>query len=401
MRAGVGGRLKCRRLLRNSQVGTLKKKPNKPSARRVLYIIHSGVRSGPQRMIEMLARGLAPERYTAAVAAPLRSPLADALRNSGTPVFDWPGDAPVRTLLRTARAFAPDILHVHLGPDMNAARAVRLLSRARLVYTAHIRGDRHDWIKNRLHMFCHKAAHIVANRLTSHVIAVSECVREDYIARQNMPAEKVSVIPNAVDFARYDVVDDAAAGELRRQWLGDASGPLVSLVSRLAAEKGQGTIVKAWAQLAAAFPEARLIIFGSGPDREHIQRMIEERGLNRSVILAGEAADVCAVMKASDFALFPTEFESFGMTGVEALAAGTPLIASRLRAVCETLKGCKAVTFAPPGDVDAWRQVLETQFTSWRGRCGADADAVCFVRERYSLDAVARRTMDCYDAVLR
>jgi glycosyltransferase involved in cell wall biosynthesis len=107
----------------------------------------------------------------------------------------------------------------------------------------------------------------------------------------------------------------------------DLSRPAVELLGRLSFEKGQDMMLEAWAEVTGAFPDWRLLLYGSGPDEAVLRRQAAGLGLTGSVEFRGATADVVgALNEASIFAL-PSRVEGFPMSVMEAMACGLPTVA--------------------------------------------------------------------------
>jgi glycosyltransferase involved in cell wall biosynthesis len=118
--------------------------------------------------------------------------------------------------------------------------------------------------------------------------------------------------------------------------------PLILSVRRLAARMGLENLVLAMRQVAAAFPRARLTIAGKGYLEPRLRAMIAQQGVNDNVSLAGfvPETDLPDLYRAAELVLMPTrELEGFGLSTLEALACGTPVVATPIGANVEVLEG--------------------------------------------------------------
>lgn len=165
--------------------------------------------------------------------------------------------------------------------------------------------------------------------------ATSEAERSEVLAL--FPAATVHVIPNGIDCATFDRVNQPARSSYFKRFFPERSDSpettraLVAL-GRLHKKKCLDIAIEALARLRNAGADCVLLIAG-GDDGElpHLQRMIAELGLEASAKLVGELKgdDKIAFLKGADVFLFPSHSENFGMVALEALAAGTPVVASR------------------------------------------------------------------------
>lgn len=141
-------------------------------------------------------------------------------------------------------------------------------------------------------------------------------------------------------------------------------------VGRLILRKGFDTTIAAFARIHREMPESVLVILGEGPERERLVREVQRRGLTDAVRFLGEVADLVERRRwysAADCFVMPTrvvgnwDTESFGIVYLEALACGTPIVASELGGVQEILQHGKNGFFAGDGTDPALvaRRVLD------------------------------------------
>jgi glycosyltransferase involved in cell wall biosynthesis len=139
--------------------------------------------------------------------------------------------------------------------------------------------------------------------------------------------ERILVLPNGVDVARFSGAHRDAG--LRRRLAGDAA--LVGVfVGRLAPEKGLESLVDAWARAFGARTDARLVVVGDGALREELLGRAERRGIGAQIVFAGHSDDVAPVLAAADFGLLTSFAEGLSNALLEYMAAGLPVIGSRV-----------------------------------------------------------------------
>ena len=259
--------------------------------------------------------------------------------------------------LRRLRAWLGrvDLVHVHRGKEhWLAALANRLSPTPRpLVRTRHIAQA----------VRSHAANRWLYGRATDLVVTVSEAVRRQYLAAGLVAPERVIALPGGADAERYGPhLPDPAV----RRGLGAADGELLAgMVGGLRVMKGHRVVVEAAARLGPAGRGLRFVFVGRGSQEGPIRELIVQAGLADRIRLAGFIADLPAVMAALDLALY-VPLESDGMSRVvwEYLAAGRPLVASRVGAVAETLAPEAHALLVHAGDADDLARAL--------GRLAAD-----------------------------
>ena len=140
-------------------------------------------------------------------------------------------------------------------------------------------------------------------------------------------ADRVRVVPGGVDAARYDRPRPTSEAKALLGWPQDR--PVVVAVRRLAQRMGLDNLIRAMPEVTRRVPEALLMIAGRGPQRSELDAQVAALGLADNVRFLGFIADddLPLVYRAADIAVMPSrELEGFGLTAVEALAAGTPVL---------------------------------------------------------------------------
>ena len=138
------------------------------------------------------------------------------------------------------------------------------------------------------------------------------------------------VIRNAIDVEKIRG-GVARREEFRRQAGGEADWSdkyIIICIGRLHFQKNQKFAIDIMADLIPEMPDARLVLVGQGEDEEMLRAHVREKGLENEVYFAGVVTDIPGWLGAADFFLFPSVFEGLGIAGLEAQAAGLPVLAS-------------------------------------------------------------------------
>ena len=162
-------------------------------------------------------------------------------------------------------------------------------------------------------------------------IAISEPVAAHLRDVFGVPPERIRLIPHGVDAARFE--QPIAAAELQRlraQLQLPSDGPVVGTMARLVPSKGVDQLLDAFAHVRAKVPQARFVIVGDGAARTRLERHAARLGLSPSVRFAGTVADTPAILSLMDvFVFMPATQEGFGLSLLEAMASGRPIVAIR------------------------------------------------------------------------
>jgi glycosyltransferase involved in cell wall biosynthesis len=315
----------------------------------------------------------------------------------------WPLTDPlgVELGLRSAlaRAGRPDLLHGHwLHPQGLAAARVGHQAGIPVVLTAHGRdvarlagNRRSDYYRATLRAACARAAA---------VISVSQAMAAR-LAEIGCDRERLHVIPNGVDLERFVPRDRAAARvELAGRY---PSSPVLAPDRRLLVFAGELEPVKqvdrllhALALLSASVPEATLAIVGDGPEAAALSELASEHHLGERVLFAGlqPHAAIPIWFQAADLFVLPSATEGLPLVLPEAMACGTPAVASRVGGIPEILRSDETGFLVDPAGVAPLAEALRAALARPWDRAGIRRAA-----EPYGWDAQVEKIEAIYRAV--
>lgn len=186
------------------------------------------------------------------------------------------------------------------------------------------------------------------------VVAVSQGVKDDLERWARLPDDRVRVVHNPVDLS---AIDRAALEALPG---GCTLGPKsVISVGRLSREKDHATLIRAFARVAAADPEVRLVILGDGPMRYELEALVTELGLEERISLPGFMDNPFAWMSRARLFVLSSRFEGFGNVIIEALAAGCPVVSTDCPGGPRMiLDGGRFGRLTPVGEVEALAEAI-------------------------------------------
>ncbi|MFC7045582.1 glycosyltransferase family 4 protein [Halobacteriaceae archaeon GCM10025711] len=167
----------------------------------------------------------------------------------------------------------------------------------------------------------------------------------DTIASEFDTSPRATVINNPVSIDPDDVNSELFAS------------PTFVTASSLTREKGVGDVIDAFIALSDSYPDAKLRIYGDGPQREELER----RSTGNNVYFHGRVsvADVYDAFASATAVVFPSKWEEpFGRVTVEAMTLGTPVVGTRVGGIEEVIDDGNTGILVPPGDADAIKTAL-------------------------------------------
>jgi glycosyltransferase involved in cell wall biosynthesis len=367
-----------------------------------ILLLHAYGLGGTVRTSFNLAQGLAaaePPASSGAAGGPRGVELLTVMRRRERPFFTFPDGARVRVIddqrARGPLDRIPSVLihpedyaypYASLRTDLRLLRALRAVRGGVLITTR----PAFNLLAARLarpgvvtvgqeHMNFHShrprlAADIARRYRGLDALAVlTDADARDYAAT----APRVVRIPNAVPR------------------LGGGVAPLdakvVVAAGRLETQKGFDLLIRAWEQVAEAHPDWQLRIYGSGPRRDDLRRMILDRGLYDRVLLMGRTKRMGEAMAGASLFVLSSRFEGFGMVIVEAMSKGLPVVSFDCpRGPGEIIRHGRDGILVPAEDVDGLADGMLELIEDVPKRRDYGAAAVENARS-YAVDSIAER----------
>ncbi len=321
------------------------------------------------------------------------------------PVWSLPGELHYpffRGLGRALKRANPEIVHVHTY----GTHQVRIADRHRrrrgvpFVLATHfhpissIHGGR---LRHELRAFYDR-------RIGGPALANAACLlvesreEERLLAGLGFPLPPIRVVPPG--FTPFP--SPVAPGTFAKTY--GVPGPFILYVGRLASNKGLGTLVDAFARIAPEAPGLSLVLIGDdgGAEAEVVRRVryhdLEGR-VHRIGYLADDAMVAGALRDAAIFVL-PSYYEAFGLVLLDAMAQGTPVVATRVGGIPEFVEDGKVGRLVPPHDDSALAEALRALWADPQGRAAMGRHAREVVAPRYTWDALVDRIEAIYAEVL-
>ena len=287
-------------------------------------------------------------------------PLLARYREQGIPVLHLPIErlhsvAALRQGIRLARylrAQRIDIVHSH-----DIYNNIFAATWARMAGTPVVIASRRWWED-----FPRKALGVVnryAYRLAHCVIANSPRVADLLVDDEGVDAGRVAIIPNFVDDAAFERPPHAASLQLIDELRIPPEALVVGCIAGLRPVKDHGTLIRAIAKIRPRWPELRLVLVGEGDARESLERLVQELNVAEIVRFAGARPNEPNLHHLFDVSALTSVGEAFPNSIVEAMAAGRPVVATRVGGVMDAVIDGKTGCLVASRDVDALANAID------------------------------------------
>lgn len=253
----------------------------------------------------------------------------------------------------------------------------RLLSLERMM-SARGLGERLRWRVDPRMMRLRRAMALVETRAmhrAERIVAVSRALHGLFLSRHGVPAERIAVIPNGVDTARFAPARLAPLRDAQRVRLGLRPEELMLLsVAHNLWLKGVDVALRALALARRGGAQARLVVVGGVPDGEW-HALVARLGLADAVMFAGDVGRIEEFYAAADAMLHPTRWDACSLATIEAMAAGLPVVNSAANGAADLIEdGANGFVLARPEDAARLSDlILALRDPGLRVRIGAAA----------------------------
>lgn len=228
------------------------------------------------------------------------------------------------------------------------------------------------------------------------ITAVSNFLRDETFFAFGCAGCDVEVIHNFIDPLVYDRAKYTPA---IREQLGGEGRKILMHVSNFRAVKRVLDVVRIFARVTAATPST-LVMVGDGPDRTEAEAEAKALGVDRDVHFLGKIERVAPLLASADLFLLPSDRESFGLSALEALASGVPVIGCSVGGLPEVVRDGETGALRAPADVDGMAAAAIGILLDERRWREMSAYAARDARARFSRDAVVAQYESLYQSTL-
>jgi len=379
---------------------------------KVLHVITRLERGGAPSIVLDLLRGLEGHGLTHTLATGLAGDSAQDLL--GTPAMaglrvrtvpalarDIRPLADLRALLGLARLLRreePDLLHLHTSKAGFLGRlASRFVGKRPVIYSPHGTILNGYFSPRVTRLFARLDAW--AARFTDRIVCYTSLEAAEYLAAGIGRRGQYAVIPNGLEVEAY--ARQAALPAQTRAALGLPPGSRAVLCgARLVPVKGQTYLLQAWPSVLKREARALLLLAGDGPEEHRLRTQVAALGLAGSVRFLGFREDIASLLACAELLVLPSLNEGFGMVLLEAMAMGSPVVASAVGGVPEVVLDGRTGLLVPPADPEALAAAIlrllgDPGFARQMGETGRER-----ARKSFSREAFLQAHRDLYENLL-
>lgn len=273
-------------------------------------------------------------------------PLATEARLKGIPVeiITLKGKFDFSSILKLRKLTLKNNIHIihsnEYKSDMIAFLATRFIH-AKLVTTTH------GWLLTTARLKFYEFLDSIIIRFFDKIVAVSKAMREELL-KIKIPSSRIVVIETALDFSRIQSGKEKT--DLKRELSLPSDTVIIGTMGRLSPERGHVHFLKAAKEIIKTFPKVVFIIVGDGDLKEDLMLQAREMGIEDRVFFLGFRKDIANILSSVDIYVSSSLRDSFGIAVVEAMAAGKPVIATKVGIVPEIIKDDETGITIEPGN---------------------------------------------------
>jgi glycosyltransferase involved in cell wall biosynthesis len=362
----------------------------------ILLLVSSQGNYGIENMMITLAQNLRRSGCRSIIAAfhDSRCPhteVTESARNAGLEVdlipcsgrFDW---NVVRQLRDLIEKYNLDIVHPHGYKADFYAYIAAWRNRVALLATSH------NWPSKQPHMRAYAVLDRFVLRDFHRVVVVSDAVAES-LRRSGVSEQKLFTIFNGVDLERFETAE--ATLQFKQ-----GAGLTIGFVGRLVPDKGGRILLQAAQRVLNIHPDVTFVFVGDGPCRAEWKQFAEKLGIEKQVVFAGARNEMPETYASLDLVVLPSLVESMPMCVLEGMAAGKPVIATRVGMIPNVITDRVNGLLVAPGSVEDLADAIMTvlQDPSYRKQLGVSGQRC--IAKHFSAEAMAHNYLNHYRQVL-
>ena len=299
--------------------------------------------------------------------------------------FDWRAAARIRRLVEEHKV---DLLHTHGYKADLYGRAAAWNHRVGLVATCH------NWPHPSWSMQAYAVLDRLFLRTFDSVVVLSEKVAE-LLRRAGIQEGKLVTISNGVEIERFRDAQPTLKDDpfLQRE-------SVIGFVGRLVPGKGVDILLRAAQKVLSRCPNTRFMLVGDGPSRQELESLASQLGIQDRVVFAGVRREMPEIYASLDLLVLPSLCEAMPMCVLEAMAAGKPVIATRVGSIPQLVEPGQTGELVEPGGVQELSAAIVRLLEAPQRARQLGANGQARAAAQFSADAMAGRYLELYREVV-
>ena len=374
-------------------------KKNKTDIIKILHIVEDLKIGGLEKVIATIALGLNKSRYGVHVWCLARGgDIASELIGQGVKVkilgkSSYHNPLSILSLALQLRKEQFDVFHSHGYFASTFGRLAAILACIPVIIT-HVHSTYFEYKKRNLLIEKFLA------RFTGRIICVSRAVQKFVTEIEGIKEVKTCVIYNAAGNQKNEHIN-LDKGRMRKSIGIDNKDLVIIVVACLTENKGHRILLAALNHVLLMHPSIKLLIVGDGPLNADLQATTKYLNIEQQVIFTGQRKDVPELLQISDIAALTSLYrEGLGISLIEAMAFGLPLIGTSLGGIPELIEDHGNGLLVAPGNVDDLTSAIETLVTNrdLRERMGQKSRLI--YEEKFTISRMMKEIVTLYEHLL-
>jgi len=255
----------------------------------------------------------------------------------------------------------------------------------------------HGWTDEDLKIRIYNRIDRWAIKGADRIVAVSEAMK-DRLVKIGIPEQIITIIYNAIeDNGFYKEPPDL---DLRKKFTYDDDTLLVGVIGRLSKEKGQRIFLDAWERVCKQETNIKALLIGDGPDREMLEKISAQKGLENKVIFLGHQLNPHPFYRILDLVVMPSLSEGLPNVPLEALAHNKPIVATSVGGTPEIIEDGKNGILVKPGDLESLSTAIIELLLNKEKRDSLSARGISTLYPKFSPENRARQILSLYQEML-
>ncbi len=292
----------------------------------------------------------------------------------------------------------PDVIHAHDWLASPSAIALKHSINIPLVFTVHSTEKGRAQGLHNPDSFTIDGFEWWATYEASKVIVTTNAMKSEVGGFFNLPVEKIATIPNAINKKKFENVRDLALQKHRMP-----HEKTILFVGRLTPQKGIEYLIRAVPLILKNHPDGKVIIVGEGWLRDSLERLASSIDKSERILFTGFLSEyeLRNIMVSSDVLVLPSIYEPFGIVALEGMAAGIPVVASRIDGLAEIISHDENGVLVYPKNPESIAWGVSRVLSNQNYAENLVRNAKKKLLETYNWDVIAEKTSRVYEEAIK